>query len=124
MFTSVGRRQQAGGRGCGAGAAAANSLPAAGYRRFASRVNMDMNANSRCPSTGDPQLDEAVRRWLTWDKVSASLSDTLRQQTDHAIDRSICDRFIPSREARRGIRRGHGSERLTLFEIKASLLKL
>lgn len=33
-------------------------------------VNGDLNANSRCQSTGDPQLDEAVHQWLTWDKVS------------------------------------------------------
>lgn len=31
---------------------------------------MDMNANSRCHSTGDPQLDKAVHQWLAWDKVS------------------------------------------------------
>ena len=33
-------------------------------------VNGDLNANLRCHSTGDPQLDKAVHRWLTWDKVS------------------------------------------------------
>ncbi|XP_049433554.1 glucose 1,6-bisphosphate synthase [Epinephelus fuscoguttatus] len=31
-------------------------------------VNGDLNANSRCQSTGDPQLDKAVHQWLTWDK--------------------------------------------------------
>eukprot|EP00064_Thunnus_orientalis_P021260 superscaffoldBa00006339_g21418 len=31
-------------------------------------VNGDLNANLRCPSTGDPQLDKAVQQWLTWDK--------------------------------------------------------
>ncbi|XP_076590755.1 glucose 1,6-bisphosphate synthase [Chaetodon auriga] len=31
-------------------------------------VNGDPNANSRCQSTGDPQLDKAVYQWLTWDK--------------------------------------------------------
>nr|XP_046244129.1 glucose 1,6-bisphosphate synthase [Scatophagus argus] len=31
-------------------------------------VNGDLNANSRCQSTGDPQLDKAVYQWLTWDK--------------------------------------------------------
>ncbi|XP_041796509.1 glucose 1,6-bisphosphate synthase [Chelmon rostratus] len=30
--------------------------------------NGDPNANSRCQSTGDPQLDKAVLQWLTWDK--------------------------------------------------------
>lgn len=29
-----------------------------------------MNANSRYRSTGEPQLDKAVQRWLRWDKVS------------------------------------------------------
>ena len=33
-------------------------------------VNGDLNANLRCQSTGDPQLDKAVHQWLTWDKVS------------------------------------------------------
>ncbi|KAE8294799.1 Glucose 1,6-bisphosphate synthase [Larimichthys crocea] len=28
----------------------------------------DVNANSRCQSTGDPQLDKAVHQWLTWDQ--------------------------------------------------------
>uniref|UniRef100_UPI0037E8EDB7 glucose 1,6-bisphosphate synthase n=1 Tax=Semicossyphus pulcher TaxID=241346 RepID=UPI0037E8EDB7 len=31
-------------------------------------INGDLNANSRCQSTGDPQLDKAVHQWLTWDK--------------------------------------------------------
>ncbi|KAM7412410.1 hypothetical protein PAMA_020006 [Pampus argenteus] len=31
-------------------------------------VNEDLNANLRCQSTGDPQLDKAVHQWLTWDK--------------------------------------------------------
>ncbi|XP_062241799.1 glucose 1,6-bisphosphate synthase [Platichthys flesus] len=30
--------------------------------------NGDLTANLRCRSTGDPQLDKAVHRWLTWDK--------------------------------------------------------
>lgn len=33
-------------------------------------VDRDLNANSGCRSTGDPQLDAAVQRWLSWDKVS------------------------------------------------------
>ncbi|XP_017260750.2 glucose 1,6-bisphosphate synthase [Kryptolebias marmoratus] len=28
----------------------------------------DLNANMRCQSTGDPQLDKAVHQWLTWDR--------------------------------------------------------
>uniref|UniRef100_A0AAQ5ZC92 Phosphoglucomutase 2-like 1 n=1 Tax=Amphiprion ocellaris TaxID=80972 RepID=A0AAQ5ZC92_AMPOC len=32
------------------------------------RVNGDLNANMRCQSTGDPQLDKAVHQWLTWDR--------------------------------------------------------
>ncbi|XP_022594174.1 glucose 1,6-bisphosphate synthase [Seriola dumerili] len=31
-------------------------------------INGDLNANLRCQSTGDPQLDNAVHQWLTWDK--------------------------------------------------------
>ncbi|CAG02150.1 unnamed protein product [Tetraodon nigroviridis] len=31
-------------------------------------VTADMNANSRYRSTGEPQLDKAVQRWLSWDK--------------------------------------------------------
>ncbi|XP_070684976.1 glucose 1,6-bisphosphate synthase [Pempheris klunzingeri] len=31
-------------------------------------LNGDLNANSRCQSTEDPQLDKAVQQWLTWDK--------------------------------------------------------
>ncbi|XP_018560405.1 glucose 1,6-bisphosphate synthase [Lates calcarifer] len=31
-------------------------------------VNGDLNANLRCQSTGDPQLDKAVHQWLNWDK--------------------------------------------------------
>lgn len=31
-------------------------------------VDGDLNANSRCRSTGDPQLDKAVQQWLKWDK--------------------------------------------------------
>ncbi|KAG7464250.1 glucose 1,6-bisphosphate synthase [Solea senegalensis] len=31
-------------------------------------VNGDLNANSMSQSTGDPQLDKAVRQWLKWDK--------------------------------------------------------
>lgn len=30
----------------------------------------DLNANMKCQSTGDQQLDKAVHQWLTWDKVS------------------------------------------------------
>lgn len=37
-------------------------------------VNGDLNANLRCQSTGDPQLDKAVHQWLTWDQVSLSMS--------------------------------------------------
>lgn len=37
-------------------------------------VNGDLNANLRCQSTGDPQLDKAVHQWLTWDKVSVCRS--------------------------------------------------
>ncbi|KAM9853324.1 glucose 1,6-bisphosphate synthase [Aulostomus maculatus] len=33
-----------------------------------SGVNGNLNANRRSSITGDPQLDEAVQRWLTWDK--------------------------------------------------------
>lgn len=33
-------------------------------------VNVDLNANSRCQSTGDSQLDKALHQWLAWDKVS------------------------------------------------------
>lgn len=54
-------------------------------------VNGDLNANSRCQSTGDPQLDKAVHQWLTWDKnpwtrtqveslVAASRLDDLRKR--------------------------------------------
>uniref|UniRef100_A0A3Q1ET40 Phosphoglucomutase 2-like 1 n=1 Tax=Acanthochromis polyacanthus TaxID=80966 RepID=A0A3Q1ET40_9TELE len=32
------------------------------------QVNGDLNANMRCQSTGDPQLDKAVHQWLTWDR--------------------------------------------------------
>ncbi|XP_028276050.1 glucose 1,6-bisphosphate synthase [Parambassis ranga] len=31
-------------------------------------VNGDLNANMRCQSTGDPQLDKAVHQWLSWDR--------------------------------------------------------
>ncbi|KAF7657602.1 hypothetical protein LDENG_00024760 [Lucifuga dentata] len=31
-------------------------------------LNGDLNANVRCQSTGDPQLDKAVHQWLTWDQ--------------------------------------------------------
>ncbi|XP_075994244.1 glucose 1,6-bisphosphate synthase [Genypterus blacodes] len=31
-------------------------------------VNGDLNANLPCQSTGEPQLDKAVRQWLSWDQ--------------------------------------------------------
>lgn len=35
-------------------------------------VTADLNANLKYQSTGDPQLDKAVLRWLAWDRVSDS----------------------------------------------------
>lgn len=33
-------------------------------------VTVDINANSRRQSSGEPQLDKALQQWLSWDKVS------------------------------------------------------
>lgn len=33
-------------------------------------LNQDQNLDQECQSTGDPQLDQAVRQWLSWDKVN------------------------------------------------------
>lgn len=33
-------------------------------------LNQEQNLDQECRSTGDPQLDQAVRQWLSWDKVN------------------------------------------------------
>lgn len=33
-------------------------------------VEVAMEARSRGPVSGEPQLDQAVQRWLDWDRVS------------------------------------------------------
>lgn len=33
-------------------------------------LDLDLDQENRCQSTGDPQLDQAVRQWLSWDKVN------------------------------------------------------
>lgn len=31
---------------------------------------LNLDQDNQCQSTGDPQLDQAVRQWLSWDKVN------------------------------------------------------
>lgn len=41
--------------------------------------NQNQDQDSLCRGTGDPQLDRAVRQWLTWDQVNTTPNLTTRR---------------------------------------------
>ncbi|MFT7809543.1 glucose 1,6-bisphosphate synthase [Arapaima gigas] len=56
----------------------------------------DVNANLRCDGSGDPAVDAAARRWLTWDKnprTRAQIEDLLRDGNVMELRHRLCSRM-------------------------------
>ncbi|KAM3875078.1 glucose 1,6-bisphosphate synthase [Diretmus argenteus] len=59
-------------------------------------VTGDLNANVKCQTTGDPQLDEAVNRWLTWDKnrrTRAQVEALVAEGRMEELRKRLCSRM-------------------------------
>ncbi|XP_029964127.1 glucose 1,6-bisphosphate synthase [Salarias fasciatus] len=59
-------------------------------------LNGALNADPRGPSTGDPQLDAAVHRWLTWDqnpRTRAQLDSLLVSGSHQELRSRLCSRM-------------------------------
>ncbi|CAJ1066375.1 glucose 1%2C6-bisphosphate synthase isoform X1 [Xyrichtys novacula] len=59
-------------------------------------VNGDLNANSTCQSTGDPQLDKVVHQWLSWDKnprTRAQVESLVAADRHDDLRKRLCSRM-------------------------------
>ncbi|KAM4628432.1 glucose 1,6-bisphosphate synthase [Polymixia lowei] len=59
-------------------------------------LNGDLNANVKCYTTGDPQLDKAVYQWLSWDKnprTRAQVEVLVEEGREEELRRRLCSRM-------------------------------